>query len=98
MTDRITTVHSLLHRGPRPDLYELRLLERGFQRRLAELDARVDELLDLAGPPTDEQVAAVDVLCAAICELQELREEAHREAAHHVARHHARRSRTRRWA
>jgi hypothetical protein len=98
MPDRITTFDDLMRRGPRPGLYQLRVLERSLRGRIADLDARVDALLVLDGPPTDDQVAEVDVLCAAIAELRELRDEARHEAAAHVQRSHRRRSRPRRWA
>lgn len=99
MTDRLLTLRDLTSRsGPRPGLFVLRRLERALLDRLAELDARVDVLLVLDGPPTDEQVAQVDVLCAAIGELQELLEEARAEAAHDVRRRRARRAPQRRWA
>ena len=97
MTDRILTYSDLTRRGPRPGLFQLRVLERGLRTRIADLDARVDRLLAIEGPPTNAQVGEVDVLCAAIAELQELLDEARTEAAHHVDRRHARRSRRRRW-
>ena len=98
MTDRILTLRDLTSPGPRPGLYQLRVLERGLRRRIAELDARVDALLALDEPPTDDQVAEVDVLCAAIAELRELLDEARVEAARDVQRRRARRTRRRRWA
>ena len=98
MTERILTVSGLTDRAPRPGLYQLRVMDRQLRARIDELDARVDALLVLDGPPTDAQVGEVDVLCAAIAELRELRDEARHEAAEHVQRRHRRRSRPRRWA
>jgi hypothetical protein len=99
MTDRLLTVRDLASApGPRPGLFQLRLLERSLRARIAELDARVDALLALDGPPAPRDVADVDVLCAAIAETRELLDEARREAARHVARRHERRSGRRRWA
>src|SRR5688500_10352888 len=101
MTDRVTTLHDLTnpHRTHgRPGLFQLRVLERELRGRVADLDARVDGLLDFVGLPTDEQVAEVDVLCAAITEQQELLTEVRAEAARHLERAHERRSRPRRWA
>jgi hypothetical protein len=98
MTSRILTLDGLSRRGHRPALYELRVLERSLLERIAGLDARVDPLLMLDEPPTDEQIGAVDVLCAAIAELQELLDEVRAEAAHDVVRRRARRAGQRRWA
>ena len=98
MTDRILTPGDLVSPGPRPGLYRLRVLERRLRTRIADLDARVDALLLLDGPPSDRQVAEVDVLCAAIAELRELLDEARREAAAEVQDRRTRRSRPRRWA
>jgi hypothetical protein len=97
MTDRVLTPDDLLARGQRPGLYQLRVLERTLRGRIAELDARVDELLSLDGPPTDDEVAQVDVLCAAIAEARELMDEARREAVAEVHRR-IRRDAPRRWA
>lgn len=97
MTDRILTLRDLTSPGPPPSLYELRVLERTSRQRLADLDARVDAILVFDGPPTHEQIAAVDVLCAAIGEAAELLEELRRETALHSERHRSRRERPRRW-
>jgi hypothetical protein len=101
MTDRLTTLPDLtdphgLH--ARPGLFQLRVLERELRGRIADLDGRVDALLDFVGLPSDEQVAEVDVLCAAILEQQELLTEVRAEAAHHLERSDRRRSHPRRWA
>ena len=98
MTDRILTPGDLVSPGHRPGLFRLRVLERQLRARIADLDARVDAQLMLDGPPGDEQVASVDVLCAAIAELQELLDEARREAAAEVHARQTRRSGSRRWA
>jgi hypothetical protein len=101
MTDRVTTLHDLTnpHRTHgRPGLFQLRVLERELRGRVAELDDRVDGLLDFVGIPTEEHVAEVDVLCAAITEQQELLDEVRAEAARHLERSHERRSHPRRWA
>jgi hypothetical protein len=101
MNDRLTTLHDLTdpyRTHGRPELLELRVLERQLRGRVAELDKRVDGLLDFVGLPSDEQVAEVDVLCAAIMEQQELLTEVRAEAARHLERSHQRRSHTRRWA
>ena len=101
MANRLTTLHDLTnpHRTHgRPGLFQLRVLERELRGRVAGLDARVDGLLDFVGLPTDQQVAEVDVLCAAITEQQELLAEVRAEAARHLERSHERRSHTRRWA
>ncbi len=84
--------------APSPGLFDLRLLERRIETRLADLDARVDFLLALPGAPTDAQVAAVDVLCAAIAETQELLDEARRDAAGEARRRRERRQTPRRWS
>jgi hypothetical protein len=99
MTDRLLTIRDLeTATAPRPGLYQLRVLERSLRARIDDLDARVDALLALDGPPTTRRVADVDVLCAAIAETRELLDEARREAARHVARRRERRLRPRRWA
>jgi hypothetical protein len=97
MTDRLLTLRDLLAPGPRPGLYELRVLERGLRRRIAALDGRVDELLLLDGAPTDAQVGEVDVLCAAIAEARELLDEARAEVAALTQHHRRRRAAPRRW-
>ena len=98
MPDRLLTTADVLAPGPRPGLFELRVLERRLRARIALLDGRVDALLSFPGQPTVEQVAEVDVLCAAIAELQELRDEARREAAAEELARQARRARPRRWS
>ena len=98
MTDRLLTPRDLLAPGPRPGLYELRVLERELRARIAELDARVDVLLVLDGPPTDAQVGEVDVLCAAIAEAVELLDEVRAEAAAVVHHQRLRRAAPRRWS
>ena len=101
MTDRVLTLHDLTNPARthgRPGLYQLRVLERELRGRLADLDQRVDGLLDFMGIPDDARVAAVDVLCAAIAEQQELLAEVRAEAARHLERSHERRTRPRRWA
>ena len=101
MSDRVTTLHDLTNPSRthgRPSLFQLRVLERELRGRLADLDARVDGLLDFVGLPTDAQVAEVDVLCAAIMEQQELITEVRAEAAHHLERSQRRRSHPRHWA
>jgi hypothetical protein len=99
MTDRLLTPGDLTGPGPapKPGLFELRMLERRLRERVRELDLRVDEVLVLDGPPTGEQVARVDVLCAAIGEARELLDEVRREAAAEVQDRRARRARPRRW-
>ena len=98
MTDRLLTPDLLERSGARPGLYELRVLERRLRERIATLDARVDGLLMVPGLPSDDHVAAVDVLCASIAEARELLDEVRREAAREVHARHARRARPRRWA
>jgi hypothetical protein len=98
MTKRLLTVHDLTApRRRRTDLFELRSLERRIEDRIERLDARVDDLLALDGPPFEEAAAEIDVLCAAIGELRELLDEARREAALHASERRRRRSRPRRW-
>jgi hypothetical protein len=101
MPGRLTTYHDLTdpsHTYGRPALFQLRVLERQLRGRIAELDGRVDGLLEFAGLPSDDQVAEVDVLCAAILEQQELLDEVRTEAARQLECSHERRSRPRRWA
>lgn len=97
MTDRVLTPSDLHGSGPRPGLFQLRVLDRRLRGRIADLDARVDELLSLDGPPSDTHVAEVDVLCAAIAEVRELLDEARREAAREVEHRRIRRASPRRW-
>ena len=98
MTDRLLTPRDLLAPGPRPGLYELRVLERSLRARIAGLDARVDDLLAIDGPPTDAEVGEVDVLCAAIAEARELLDEARAEAAAVTQHQRLRRATPRRWS
>lgn len=101
MPDRLFTVNDILQPGntaARPGLFDLLVLQRTLQDRIALLDERVEEKLDFIGSPTDPQVAEVDVLCAAIAEAQELLDQARREANRHVERSHQRRTQPRRWA
>ena len=98
MPDSVFTPETLDSPALRPSLLVLRELERRLDDRLAELDARVDVLLESDAPYTDSEVAAVDVLCAAIVELSELRDAARRDAGRQRAARDARRSGVRRWA
>ena len=102
MRDHVTTLHDLTNptrTHGRPGLFQLRVLERELRAGVGVLDDRVDAiLLHVDGPPTDEQVAEVDVLCAAIRERHELLDEVRTEAARHLERTHERRTRPRRWA
>ncbi len=98
MTDRVLIPGDLTSPGPRPGLYQLRVLERRLRERVRELDLRVDDLLVLDGAPTAAQVGQVDVLCAAIAEARELLDEVRREATHEVQDRRDRRVRPRRWA
>lgn len=97
MPDSVITPETLDAPALRPGLLALREMERRLDDRLAELDARVDMLLAAAGPHTDAEVAAVDVLCAAIAEVAELRDAARRDAGRQRAARTARRSGVRRW-
>src|SRR5688500_15318306 len=72
MPSHVTIPASLETPALLPGVVELRLLERRLDERLAELDARVDMLLAEPGPYTDDEIARVDVLCAAIAEVAEL--------------------------
>ena len=98
MTDRLLTSGRLSGSGPRPSLFELRVLERRLRERVRELDLRVDELLVVDGPPTAAQVGQVDVLCAAIAEARELLDEVRHEATAEVQDRRSRRAQPRRWA
>ena len=80
-----------------PGLLELRVLERRLDARLAGLDARVDMLLTQGAAYTDDDVAEVDVLCAAIAEVEELRAAARRDVLRERTARRARRSGVRRW-
>lgn len=74
MDDRLLTCSTLTASGPRLGVTDLRRLERSLEDRIAGLDTRVDALLAFDGPPTDADIAAIDVACAAIGELSELLE------------------------
>ncbi len=80
-----------------PGVLQLRVLERRLDERLAELDARVDMLLDGANAVTEDDVTHVDVRCAAIAEVAELRAAARRDVVRERAARMARRSGARRW-
>lgn len=80
-----------------PGVLQLRLLARRLDADLERMDARVDELLLSEGPPTDADVAEMDVLCAAIGEVRELLDEARSEAARETIARRARRNKPRRW-
>ena len=97
MPDSVFTPENLEAPALRPGLLALRELENRLDERLAELDARVDMLLDTPGPYTDAEVTVVDVLCAAIAEIAELREAARRDVIRERAARRARRAGTRRW-
>ena len=62
-TDPILATYSLV---------ELTALEQRLRARLTDLDHRVQHHLAYAGGFTEEHVAGVDVLCAAILEAREL--------------------------
>ena len=97
MPDSVTTPETLDSPALRPGVIALRLLEARLDDRLAELDARVDMMLSEPGPYAEAEVAAVDVLCAAIAEVAELREAARRDIVRERAARRARRSGIRRW-
>lgn len=97
MPDSVITPESLDSPALRPGVVALRVIDRRLEERLAELDARVDMLLGAPGPYTDEEVTSVDVLCAAIAEISELREAARRDVIRERAARKARRSGVRRW-
>jgi hypothetical protein len=97
MPDSVITPESLDSPALRPGVIALRVLERRLSDRLAELDARVDVMLSEPGPYTDDDIATVDVLCAAIAEVSELREAARQDVLRERATRAARRSGIRRW-
>ncbi|HEX2087884.1 MAG TPA: hypothetical protein VHF89_19515 [Solirubrobacteraceae bacterium] len=97
MPDSVITPQTLDAPALRPGLVALRLLERRLCDRLGELDARVDVLLAEPGPYTEDEITAVDVLCASIAEVTELREAARRDVLREHAARRARRSGVRRW-
>ena len=97
MPDSVITPETLDSPALRPGVLALRVIERRLDDRLAELDARVDVMLSEPGPYTDEEVATVDVLCAAIAEVSELREAARQDLLRERAARKARRSGVRRW-
>ena len=97
MPDDVITPETLDTPALRPGLLALRTLDGRLTDRLACLDARVDMLLDCPGPYTDDEITAVDVLCAAIAEVSELREAARHDVLRERAARKARRSGVRRW-
>ena len=97
MPDSVITPETLDAPALRPGLVELRVLDQRLADRLAGLDARVDMLLETPGPYTDAEVTAVDVLCASIAEVAELREAARQDVLRERAARKARRSGLRRW-
>ena len=97
MPDSVITPETLDSPALRPGVIALRLLEARLDDRLAGLDARVDMMLSEPGPYTERDVATVDVLCAAIAEVSELREAARQDILRERAARRARRSGTRRW-
>jgi hypothetical protein len=97
MPDSVITPETLDFPALRPGALALREIERRLLDRLAELDARVDMLLSEPGPYTPDEVTAVDVLCAAIAEVSELREAARHDLMRERAARTARRSGVRRW-
>ena len=98
MADALLTLDTLATGAPAPGLLALRVLDRELGERIARLDARVDELLRASGTAWDDDaVGEVDVLCASMAELTELRDEARRHALAELAARRARRSGVRRW-
>ena len=97
MPKHVTTPATLEAPALRPGVVELRLLERRLDARLSELDARVEGLLNAPSPYTDDEIARVDVLCAAIAELTELRDAARTDVLRDRAERQARRTGIRRW-
>ena len=97
MPSRVITPATLETPALLPGLVELRVLERRLDDRLAGLDARVDMLLAEPGPYSDADVTHVDVLCAAIAEVSELRDAARRDVLREHTARRAQRSGVRRW-
>ena len=97
MPSRVITTATLEAPALLPGVVELRVIERRLDERLAGLDARVDMLLAEPGPYTDADVVEVDVLCAAIAEVSELRDAARRDAFRERTARTARRAGVRRW-
>ena len=97
MPAHVTTPATLSAQGLGPGVVELRLLERRLDTRLAVLDARVVELLNAAGPYTDDEVSQVDALCAAIAEVTELRDAARADILRERDDRTARRAGVRSW-
>ena len=97
MTDALLTIDTLVTGAPAPGLLRLRVLDRELSDRIARLDARVETLLRDTGDDWDDAVSEIDVLCAAMTELIELRDEARRHAAAELAARRARRRGARRW-
>ena len=97
MPARVITPATLDAPALLPGVRELRVLEGRLDERLAELDARVDMLLAEPAPYTEDEIASVDVLCAAIAEVEELRDAARRDVTREHASRRARRSHIRTW-
>ena len=97
MPHSVITPETLDSPALRPGVLALRVIERRLDERLAELDARVDMKLSEPGPYTEDDIASVDVLCAAIAEVTELREAARHDLLREQAARSARRSGIRRW-
>ncbi len=97
MPSRVTTPAALEAPAIYPGLVELRVIDARLTKRLAELDARVDAALSSLGSRGEDDVTAVDVLCAAIGEVSELRDAARRDVSRERAARDARRSGVRRW-
>ena len=97
MPSRVTTPATLEAPAIFPGLLELRVMEARLTERLAELDARVDVALSELGARGEDGVTTVDVLCAAIAEVSELRDAARRDVSRERAARDARRAGVRRW-
>jgi hypothetical protein len=97
MPSRVITPATLESPALFPGVVELRMIEERLSERLAQLDARVDMLLAEPFPYTDDDITQVDVLCAAIAEVTELRDAARRDVFRERAARKARRSGIRRW-
>jgi len=93
----ITTLTVLAGGDERIGLFELAVLERRLRDRIDDLDARVQRHLSFAGGFSDEAVAGIDVLCAAIAEARELHGAVARELHAERSRRRERRDTVRRW-